>query len=95
MLKSILCDYSNAYILVSGTITISNTGTAANLNNRKNMIIKNCALFNDCISEINNTQRDNAKDIEVVMPMYNLIYYSDNYFKTQEVYGNTIEMNHF
>ena len=94
MLKSILCDYSNAYILVSGTITISNTGTAANLNNRKNMIIKNCALFNDCISEINNTQRDNAKDIEVVMPMYNLIYYSDNYFKTQEVYGNTIEMNH-
>ena len=40
----------------------------------------NCALFTDCISEINNSQIDNAKDIDVVMPMYNLIEYSDNYF---------------
>ena len=55
MLKSSLCDYSDAYILVKGTI---------------------------CISEINNIQIDNAKDIDIVMPMYNLIVYSNNYAKT-------------
>ena len=44
--------------------------------------MKNCASFTDCISETNNTQIDNAKDIYVVMPMYNLIEYSDNYSKT-------------
>ena len=48
------------------------------------MIFKNCAPFTDCISEINNTQIDNAKDIDLVMPMYNLIEYSDNYSKTSE-----------
>ena len=60
MLKSSLCDYPDAYILVSGTITVPNTGTAANPNNRKNIIIKNRAPFTDCIIEINNTQIDNA-----------------------------------
>ena len=82
MLKSSLCDYSDAYILVTGTITVPNTGTAANPNNRKNIIIGNRAPFTYCISEINNTQTDNAKDIDIVMPMYNLIEYSDNYSKT-------------
>ena len=46
------------------------------------VIFKNCAPFTNCISEINNTQTDNAKDIDSVMPMYNLIEYSDNYAKT-------------
>ena len=46
------------------------------------MIIKNCDPFTNCISEINNIQIDNAKDIDTVMPMYNLIEYSDNYSKT-------------
>ena len=84
MLKSSLCDYSDAYILVKGTITVNNTaaaGAAAN-NTNKNVIFKNCAPFTNCISEINNTQIDNAKDIDIVMPMYNLIEYSDNYAKT-------------
>ena len=54
MLKSKLCDYSDAYILVCGTITVENTGTAAAPNDRKNIIIKNCAVFIDCISEISN-----------------------------------------
>ena len=54
MLKSSLCDYSYVYILVSGNITIPNTGIAAAPNNRKNIIIKNYAPFTDCISEINN-----------------------------------------
>ena len=84
MLKSSLCDYSDAYILVKGTISTNNTaaaGAAANNTNRKG-IFKNCAPFTNCISEINNTQIGNAKDIDIVMPMYNLIEYSDNYVKT-------------
>ena len=84
MLKSSLCDYSDAYILVKGTITVNNTaaqGAGANNINKK-VIFKNCAPFTNCISEISNTQIDNAKDIDIVMPMYNLIEYSDNYAKT-------------
>ena len=84
MLKSSLCDYSDAYILVKGTISVTNTaaaGAAANNINKK-VIFKNCAPFTNCISEINNTQIDNAKDIDIVMPIYNLIEYSDNYAKT-------------
>ena len=84
MLKSSLCDYSDAYILVKGTISINNTaaqGSAASNTNEK-VIFKNCPAFTNCISEINNTQIDNAKDIDIVMPMYNLIECSDNYAKT-------------
>ena len=84
MLKSSLCNYSGAYILVKGTIAVADTsaaGAAAN-NTIKKVIFKNCAPFTNCISEINNTQVDNAKDIDIVMPMYNLIEYSDNYSKT-------------
>ena len=82
MLKSSLCDYSDAYI--KGTISVNNTaaaGAAVNNINRK-VIFKNCAPFTNCISEINNRQIDNAKDIDIVMPMYNLVKYSDNYAKT-------------
>ena len=83
MLKSSLCDYSDAYILVKGTISVNDTaaGDAIKNNNRK-VIFKNCAPLTNCISEINNTQIDNAKDIDIVIPMYNLIEYSDNYAKT-------------
>ena len=79
LLKSSLCDYSDAFILVSAVIKVSNTGTPANPNNRKNIIIKSCSPFTDFISKITNAQIDNAKGIDVVMPMYNLIEYSDNY----------------
>ena len=78
MLKSNLCDYGNACIFVCGTITVQSTGQAANSKNRKNIIIKNCAPFADCINEIKNTQIDNAKYIDIVMPMYNLMKYSGN-----------------
>ena len=84
MLKSSLCDYSDTYILFKGTISFNSTaaqGAAANNTNKK-VIFKNCAPFTYCISEINNTQIDNAKDIDTVMPVYNLIEYSDNYAKT-------------
>ena len=83
MLGFNLCDYSDAYILVKGNIPVNNTaaeGTAANNINKK--IFKNYTLFTNCISKINNTEIDNAKDIDIVMPMYNLIEYSDNYSKT-------------
>ena len=86
MLKSSLCDYSDAYILVKGTITIEGAGAdaAARQADERDKVVafKNCAPFTNCISEINDTQVDNAKDIDIVIPMYNLIEYSDNYAKT-------------
>ena len=84
MLKFSLSDNKDAYILVKGTITVDNTAAAdADANNtNKKVIFKNCAPFTNCISEINNTQVDNAKDIDIVMPMYNLLEYSDHYSKT-------------
>ena len=86
MLKSSLCDYSDAYILVKGTITIAGAGADAAARQAderdKGVVFKSCAPFINCISEINNNQVDNAKDIDIVMPMSNLIEYSDNYAKT-------------
>ena len=84
MLRSSLCDYSDAYILLKGNMAVNNTaadGAAANNNNKK-VIFKNCALFTNCISKIDNTQIDNAEYIDKVMPMYNLLEFSDNYSKT-------------
>ena len=83
MFMSSLCDYSDACILVKGTIIVTNTGTAAAPNNRdKKAIYRNCTSFTDCISQINSIEIDHAKDIDVIMPMYNLIEYSGNYLKT-------------
>ena len=86
MLKSNLCDYVDAYVLVKGTITITGTGddyAAKRLDEQnKGVIFKNGAPFSKCISGINNTDIDNAQDVDIVMPIYNLIEYSDNYSKT-------------
>ena len=84
MLKSGLYGYSGAHILLSGTITVPNTGTETSPNNRKNILTKNCAPFTDCIRELNNTQINSSKDIDKVMQMYNLIEYSRNYSKRSE-----------
>ena len=86
MLRSSLCDYSDAYILVKGNITVNNTAAGGgNANNtNKKVIFKNCATFTSYISTINNTQIDNTENIGIVMPMYNLIGYSDNYSKISE-----------
>ena len=81
MLRSILCDYSDAYTLVSGTITVSALATGGG-NNDIQVYLKNFASFTSFTSEINYTQIDNTKDINVVIPMYNLIEYRDNYSKT-------------
>ena len=82
MLRSILCDYSDAYILVSAAITVPNTATAEAAANNIKKYNENGASFTNCMSEINNTQIDNDKDIDIVMPKYSLIEYSNNYSKT-------------
>ena len=98
MLKSSLCDYHDECILVSGTITVVgaeayNTAIAADRKSKK-AIFKNCALFTDWITEINNTQVNNEKGLNVVMPIYNLIEYSDNYAKKHpKIYDNIADMS--
>ena len=86
MLKSNLCDYADAYILAKGKITITGAGDdddARQADERdKGVIFKNCVPFTKCISRTNSTDIDNAQDIDIVMPVYNLIEYSDNYSKT-------------
>ena len=82
MITSILCDYSEVYILAKGSITVPNTGTPSVPNNRnKNAIFRNFDPFTNCISEINNKEIDHARDIDLVIHMYNLIEYSDSYSK--------------
>ena len=86
MLRSNLCDYSDSYILVKGTITVIGEGVDAAAERAderdKELTFKNCAPFTKCISRINNTDIDNAHNIDVVMPMYKLIEQNDNYSKT-------------
>ena len=86
VLRSNLFVYADSYILVKGTITITGAGDAAAARQaderNKEETFKNCAPFTKCISRINNTDIDNAHDIDIVMPMYNFIEYSDNYSKT-------------
>ena len=80
MISSNLCDYSDPYILVKGTITVPNmaaAGAAVN-NTNKQLLFKRCAPFTDCITKVKNTQVDDAQKIDIVMSMYNLIEYSDN-----------------
>ena len=80
MLRSDLCDFSDAYIVVKATITV----TGINNRSRKNrpLAFKNNAPFISCISKINNMLIDNAQDLDIAMPMYNLIEYSKNYGNT-------------
>ena len=99
-LESSLCDYSDAYILVTGNITV--TGGDANTK----VAFKNCAPFKNCRTEINDTFVDYADFINITMPMYNLIEYSDNYsdtsgslwqFKRDEIEGDvdlTVDAQH-
>ena len=86
MLKSSLCDYSDAYVIVVGTV--ANDGAGADDNEKrvdeinKGVIFKNCPPFTDWINEINNAQIDHAKELDVVMQMYNSTENSNNYSKT-------------
>ena len=80
MLRSNLCDYSDAYILVKGTITVAGN----NPRDRQNrpVILKNNAPFVSCITRINDELIKDADDLDIVMPMYDLLEYSKNYRKT-------------
>ena len=75
-IESSLCDYSDAYILVTGNINV--TGG----DNNTKVAFKNCAPFKKCRTEINETFIGDAEHVNILMPMYNLIEYSDNYFNT-------------
>ena len=83
MLRSSLCDYSDAYILVKGTVTVVINVAQGQPNNstNKKVIFKNCAPFIKSICRINNTQVVDAHDIDLVMSMYNLTEYNENYSK--------------
>ena len=86
MLRSNLCDYADAYILVKGPITITGAGnddaTKQADERDKGATFKNCAPFTKCIKRINNADMDNAQDIDIATPMHNLIKYRDSYSKT-------------
>ena len=87
MLRSNLCDYSDAYILVKGTITVTALGAnngENNIRDKKNrpLILKNNAPFVSCITRINGELIEDADDLDIVIPMYNLLEYSKNYRKT-------------
>ena len=87
MLRSSLCDYSDAYILVKGTITVMAPGAnngANNIRDKKNrpLILKNSAPFVSCITRINGELIEDADDLDIVMPTYNLLEHSKNYRKT-------------
>ena len=79
MLRSDLCDYSDAYIVAKGSITTANPNSILY---DKKLAFKTNAPFTSCISKINNTLTDNAEDLDIVIPMYNLIEYSKSYRKT-------------
>ena len=79
VLKPNLCDYADAYILVDGTIRAAATNADAGNNVGTRLALKNCAPFTKCNLEINDEHVDTAENVDIVMPMYNLIEYSDNY----------------
>ena len=79
MLRSDLCDFRDAYIVVKGTNTVTNPDNAKR---NKAVAFKNNAPFINCISEINGVQIDNAEDLDIIMPMYSLLQCSKNYKKT-------------
>ena len=97
MLRSNLCDYSDVYILAKGTITVTATiavtvtiavkdnNNANNIRDKKNrpLILKNNAPFFSCITRINGELIEDANDLDIVIPMYNLLEYSKNYRKTK------------
>ena len=85
MLRSDLCDYSDACIVVKGVITVIEP---ENAKRNKIVVFKNNAPFINCIPKIYSVQIDNAKDLDVVMPMYSLLDYSKNYRKTTGSWWN-------
>ena len=86
-LRSDLCSYSDAYIVVKRRISVVKGINDANKRNKK-LIFKNNAPFRSCITKINYTSIDNVEDLDIIMPMYNLLEYSGNYSMTSESLWN-------
>ena len=84
MSRSDLCDYADAYILVNGTITVTAAAGSNNIREKRNkpLILKNNAAFVSCITKMNNELTEDAEDLDIALPMYNLLQYSENYRKT-------------
>ena len=80
MLRSDLCDYSEVYIVVKGDITVE--GANNKIIENRLLAFKNNAPFISCISKMNDVLIENEEDLDIVMPMYNLLEYSKNYSKT-------------
>ena len=89
-LESDLCDFSDAYIVIKGDIIVTNPNNAKR---NKAVAFKNNAPFINYISKINGVKIDNAEDLDVVMPMYNLLEYSKNYKKQLVLYGIITEIS--
>ena len=83
MLRSDLCDFNDAYIVVKGIVTVAvSTNERDRDEINRQVILKNNAPFISCISKINGVLLENAEDLDILMPMYNLLEYSKNYSKT-------------
>ena len=82
MLRSDLCDYSDAYVWVKGAITVTDPNNNAKFDRR--LTLKNNAPFISCISKINGELVENAEDLDIVIPMYNLLEHSKNYEKKHQ-----------
>ena len=80
MVKSDLCDYKDAYIVLKRKIAVERDNDVKTRN--KNLIFKNNATFRSLISKINNPFIDNAEDLDIILPMYNLLKHRGNYFET-------------
>ena len=95
MLRSDLCNYSDAYVLVSSTITVTANAGANNIRDKKSrpLILRNNAPSISCIRTINGELIEDADDLDIVMPMYNLLEYSKTIEKLQDHYTVIIEMN--
>ena len=91
ILRSDLCNFNDAYIIVKVYITLEGDNDANKRN--KNLAFKNNAPFINCISKINGEKIGNAEDLDIVMPMYNLLEYGKNYRKTTRSLGIITEMN--
>ena len=92
MLKSDLCDFSDAYIVVKGTITVTNPNNDVH---DKKLAFKNNALFIACISKVNNTLIDNLEDLDIAMLVYNYAWMQQKIIqKRQKIFEITTKMNH-
>ena len=96
MLRSDLCDYADAYILIKGTITVNGVANGEEneiIRRNRKIILKNNAPFVSCITRINNEFIEDADDLDMVMPMYNLLEYSKSYKKAIGPYTIIMKMN--